>query len=437
MTMGLSGLELPAEWQWWPLKHAARAINRGSAPDYVDDGPVWAVSQAVNQPNRLDWDRARFHGGPRVAGLKGLLAPDDILINSTGRGTLGRIGYFTQSPDNRPAMADGHVTRVKTNTQVLDPRFGYYYFSSEPFQHYIHSALIVGATNQIELVGEKLDAAPVAIPPMEEQRRISDFLDHEGRRVEALKRDRRQQLRLLVDARYSAMTACVSGELLDLPADPATHPVLGRIPEGFRVMAVKRAVPEITVGVVVNPSTYFTEDGPVFIHGFNVRDGWLDLSNVKHISATDSNQLRKSQLSGGDVLVVRAGAPGRAAVVPEGLAGANCASVIILKRGDAIVPDFLAAFFNGQQGKGQVVSSQYGAAQEVISVAQVKQYLISLPEIALQRRLVTKLNARLNQIDELSAAITAQISLIEARWHALLTAAVTGQIDVTTARGVS
>ncbi|MDU0294387.1 restriction endonuclease subunit S, partial [Saccharothrix longispora] len=61
-------------WEYTPLRYVTHLINRGTAPDYTDDGPVRMISQAANQETGLKWHRTRFHshtGDPRK--LKGYL----------------------------------------------------------------------------------------------------------------------------------------------------------------------------------------------------------------------------------------------------------------------------------------------------------------------------------------------------------------------------
>ncbi|WP_051571216.1 restriction endonuclease subunit S [Cryptosporangium arvum] len=420
MTTGLAGLDLPAGWQWWPLKHAALAVNRGSAPDYVDDGPVWAVSQAVNQPHRLDWDRARFHGGSRAAGLKGLLAPEDILINSTGRGTLGRVGYFSKSPDDRPAMADGHVTRVRTDKRVLHPRFAFHYFSSEPFQHYIYSALIVGATNQIELVGERLDSAPVMIPPIEEQRRIADFLDAETRLIDATRSARSRMIKLLELKRDRLVDEHVTG---------------GQDVGGF--VPLKYLVSSVSVGIVITPAAWYVESGGVpALRGLNVKPGKITTSDLVQISHEGHSLHRKSRLAAGDLVVVRTGQAGAAAVVPPELDGINCIDLVIVRPGSAFVPRFAEYLLNSSYAKRRVSEFSVGSIQAHFNVAAMKAMPVPRYSIAEQKRRVDAIEEATRRIEWAVARMREQDRLLAERRQALITAAVTGQIDVTTGRGV-
>lgn len=220
--MSLTDTALPDGWEWVPLKYLTTVLRRGTTPNYVDDGPVRVVGQAANQADGLDWGRTRFHayqGDPSK--LKGYLQPGDVLINSTGRGTLGRVGYFVGGPDGAPCMADTHITIARADTDRWYSRFAYYYLSSDLFYEYIYSALVVGATNQIELSNDRLAGAPAVLPGLEEQRRIADFLDVETARIGMLAHHRARQMQLL-SLRSSSWTSQVYSYL------SSKNPVKGR-----------------------------------------------------------------------------------------------------------------------------------------------------------------------------------------------------------------
>ncbi|MEU4244462.1 restriction endonuclease subunit S [Actinoplanes sp. NPDC026619] len=421
MTTGLAGLELPVGWQWRPLKHAVRAANRGSAPDYVDDGPVWAVSQAVNQPNRLDWDRARFHGGSRVAGLKGLLAAEDILINSTGRGTLGRVGYFTGSPDDRPAMADGHVTRVRANTEILHPRFGFYYFSSEPFQHYIYSALIVGATNQIELVGERLGSAPVAIPPMEEQRRIADFLDAQVGKFERLRAALASADALAREHRISVINGVWD---FDSPS----------VRLGYRV--------SLATSGSRSWSELVGESGDVFFRSANLRRDGINpnLTSVVYVDppAKVAVEAGRARIRCGDVLIGITGAnTGWISLAGPSVAGGYVSQHVCLVRPAAAAhAQWLAYVMSSTRVQQSLFASQYGGTKTQLSLPDVRNIRIPVHPTDVQQLTAKRIENEIGRIDSLRVARNRQSVLLEERLNALITGVVTGQIDVTTARGV-
>lgn len=274
-------------------------------------------------------------------------------------------------------------------------------------------AAVGGATFRALNLGP-LGETPVTLPSLEEQRQIADFLDDQVTRIDAVLALRRESLRLLELRR-----PVLFGEAIDETA-----------PE----VRLARLLSLGAVGVVVNPSSYFEDEGVPFVHGYNVRDGWLDLSDLKKMSVASSAMLSRSRLRSGDVLVVRAGYPGRAAVVTPELAGGNCASVLLLRtRLDRLVPEYLSAFFNAPQGKSLVDQAQYGAAQGVINLGDVVSFPIPVPSVDEQSRRVLRLSEHLSQNEALVEAARRGVDLLEERKRALITAAVAGEFEVSTA----
>ncbi|MFF3715531.1 restriction endonuclease subunit S [Streptomyces prasinus] len=281
------------------------------------------------------------------------------------------------------------------------------------------------------LTGEKLGALEVPLPPQEEQLRIANFLDAETARIDKLIAKRHQQIELLTERRTAALAECVSSS----NSDSFLHPLVGAVSHSWPILPLRRVIPAVNVGVVINPSSHFTDEGIPFVHGFNVRHGWIDQQGMKFISVRSNEELSRSRIYSGDVLVVRAGSPGRAAVVTEEFDGANCASVLILRQGQSILPQFLSAFINSPAGRGQVQLSQYGAAQEVISAAQTLSFVIPVPNLGEQQYRVDRLTAALDTQSRVLSKLQHQVSLLAERRQALITAAVTGQFDVSTASG--
>ncbi|GAA2545857.1 restriction endonuclease subunit S [Streptomyces koyangensis] len=416
------GAPLPESWSVAPLKHVTSTLNRGSAPDYVDSGPVRAISQAANQASGLDWSRTRFHncnGDPK--NLKGHLRPNDVLINSTGTGTLGRVGYFTGSPDGFPCMADSHVTIARVRTGELDARFSYYWLSSRQFQEYIFSALVVGATNQIELNRDRLGDAPIPLPPLEEQRRIADFLDAETARIDHLALKRRQMRNLLRLKRERVIESMLG---------------LERAQTSGTLVPLKYLVAEVTVGIVITPAKWYVETGGTpALRGLNVKPGSIHTGDLVQISPVGHAENRKSRLSTGDVVVVRTGQAGAAAVVPAELNGANCIDLIVVRPGNKISPKYLEYVLNSAYAIARVEEHSVGSIQAHFNVGAMRQ--IPIPSIAREEQdnIVRLLDTKVGALDLLYRRLHHQEQLLTERRQSLITAAVTGQFDVSTASG--
>ncbi|MFF5924102.1 restriction endonuclease subunit S [Streptomyces flavochromogenes] len=413
-------MSLPNGWSSSPLKHVTTVLNRGSAPDYVDDGPVRAVSQAANQPGGLDWSRTRFHafsGNPRR--LKGYLQPGDVIINSTGTGTLGRVGQFMGPPDGIPCMADGHVTIARADHRSLHPRFAYYWLASQPFQEYVYAALVVGATNQIELNRERLGEAPVPLPSIEEQRRITGFLDAETYRIDRLMVKMRSQDELLSNRRRAVLTA-------------TWHPEA-------RVARLGYFLSLVTSGPR-GWGEYIGTEGNMFFRSANL---WRDsiepkLASVAYVEPPPSALAEsiRSTIRPGDVLVGITGAnTGWVCLANQDVVGANVSQHVCLLRPSRLVSGkWLAYLLASPLVQDFLLGSQYGGTKTQLSLPDLRDLKVPIPELAKQQSVANEIQHQIIAIESERGARARQLGLLAERRQALITAAVTGQLDVTTAR---
>ncbi|MFG2295588.1 restriction endonuclease subunit S [Streptomyces sp. NPDC048603] len=278
-----------------------------------------------------------------------------------------------------------------------------------------------------------LESIRIPLPPLEEQRRIADFLEVETARIDDITAVANRLRVVLHERREVQRSYTLRG--MRVPGPRMIHPMLGDLPASWEVLPLKRLVPRIGVGVVVDPSSYFKDEGVPFLRGSNVTDSGLDLTDVRFMSEIDSVKLWRSRLEAGDVVVIRAGYPGRAVVIPEHLEGANCASLIVVKKGDRLTPKYLEAYFNSSLGGVYVDSVRYGAAQEQVNVSHVVDFMVPVPELAQQYELVNELEEQESSNRTLDSKLSAQMALLAERRQALITAAVTGQFDVSTASG--
>ncbi|MFE0351296.1 restriction endonuclease subunit S [Streptomyces griseoluteus] len=302
--------------------------------------------------------------------------------------------------------------------------------SSEARQHW--DSCVGGATFRA-LNLEPLGRTPVPLVPLDDQRRIADFLDAETARIDKMCLAMRR-LKVLLQERSGAQRSLILRGAEKLGAR-TLHPMLGDLPASWRVIPLKRLVPRVGVGVVVDPSSYFTEEGVPFLRGSNITEAGVDLTGVRFMSEADSRSLWRSRLNSGDVVVIRAGYPGRAAVVPDYLDGANCASLLVIKKGKHLLPEYLEAYFNSPLGTAYVNSVRYGAAQEQINVSHVVDFMVPVPGLQEQESIVRKLELSDKPIQALREKLSRQEVLLTERRQALITAAVTGQFDVSTASG--
>ncbi|OBB56398.1 restriction endonuclease subunit S [Mycolicibacterium monacense] len=140
----------------------------------------------------------------------------------------------------------------------------------------------------------------------------------------------------------------------------------------------------VTVGHVGKMATEYVPDGVPFLRSQNVRPFVIDKRGLLYIGDDFNAKLRKSALTAGDVVIVRTGYPGTAAVVPEDLDGSNCADLVVITPSDALNPHVLAALFNSVYGQHAVSSQLVGSAQQHFNVGSAKTMRVRLPDRAEQ-----------------------------------------------------
>ena len=166
--------EIPEGWEWARLESVTTYIQRGKSPKYstVEKYPV--IAQKCNQWSGFSVEKARFIDPATVSKYadERILKDGDLLWNSTGLGTLGRMAIY-DSVKNRYgwAVADSHVTVIRTREDWLDHRFAFAYFAGPSVQSVIEDQAS-GSTKQKELAQETVRNYLIPIPPLAEQRRI-------------------------------------------------------------------------------------------------------------------------------------------------------------------------------------------------------------------------------------------------------------------------
>ena len=166
--------EIPESWGWARLESVTTYIQRGKSPKYstVEKYPV--IAQKCNQWSGFSVEKARFIDPATVSKYadERILKDGDLLWNSTGLGTLGRMAVY-DSAKNRYgwAVADSHVTVIRTREDWLDHRFAFAYFAGPSVQSEIEDQAS-GSTKQKELAQETVRNYLIPVPPLAEQRRI-------------------------------------------------------------------------------------------------------------------------------------------------------------------------------------------------------------------------------------------------------------------------
>ena len=220
--------EIPESWEWVRLKDITiKEIKRGKSPTYANIGNVLVFAQKCNtKAGNIDLSLTK-HLDLKVLTKypdEEYMRDNDIVINSTGNGTLGRIGVFRDSDriDDCIIVPDSHVTTVRVNAALISD---YIYYALTYYQPYLEKNCS-GSTNQTELKPAVIANLFIPVPPYAEQRRIvqklSDVLplvmvyNDKETALETYNNDFPSQLK------KSILQYAVQGKLV--PQDPADEP---------------------------------------------------------------------------------------------------------------------------------------------------------------------------------------------------------------------
>jgi type I restriction enzyme S subunit len=293
--------------------------------------------------------------------------------------------------------------------------------------YYVLQAIdLKGPSQDVGVPGLARDAAyavPVPSPPeAETQRRIADFLDAETRRTDSASGAMERQIAVLDQHRSGALDAIWPNEAKERRLGYATLLVTS----GSRAWA-----------------DYVGDDGSPFFRSANLRRTSIKpnatgLARVA-LPASVAVEARRSRIRNGDVLIGITGAnTGWVALADGTFVGGNVSQHVCLVRPDAHVlhSRWLAHLLCTRTVQDYLLAGQYGGTKTQLSLPDIRDVRVPVVPIAEQLRVSIQVDKALTSIETLKGARLRQLRLLAERRQALITAAVTGQIDVSTARGV-
>jgi type I restriction enzyme S subunit len=146
----------------------------------------------------------------------------------------------------------------------------------------------------------------------------------------------------------------------------------------------------ITVGIVVKPASYYTDasSGVPTLRSLNVFPNRYDLSELVYLSQAGNDKHKKSQLRKGDVIVVRTGRPGDAAVVTDEIAGMNLIDLILVRPKPHLLPEYLVSFLNSAFGRRKITRGSAGTAQQHFNVGEFERLELPVPKLKAQTKAI-------------------------------------------------
>ena len=283
----------------------------------------------------------------------------------------------------------------------------------------------------------------IHIGDLDFQSSVSDFLDRKTAEADALVAKYERLIELLEEKRVALITQAVTKGLdpnsviTDSDSDSDIE-WIGHVPEHWKATRIKFCASKIGSGVTPRGgSESYVSDGVTFLRSQNVYDDGLRLDDVAHISHDIDNEMSRTRIHADDVLLNITGASiGRTCIAPASVLPANVNQhVCIIRPAKNVLPEYLAYTLKSRLVREQITAGENGSSREGLNYDQVGNLCIAIPNsLDEQRRIITHINSQMNSISKIRAKVKKAMHLIAEHRSALITATVTGQIDVSTYR---
>ena len=157
------------------MKNISVYFSRGKTPNYVEKSNIKVISQACIYWDEFKYEKAKYQDENKALKvLEKMIENGDVLITSTGTGTLGRCNVYYG--EDHKYMADSHVSILRLNYKKVNPIFFKYYFMQEKVQKELYAECVNGSTNQIELSKDRFLNFRILIPEITLQNQFSEIV---------------------------------------------------------------------------------------------------------------------------------------------------------------------------------------------------------------------------------------------------------------------
>ena len=404
--------EIPSAWSVTAVRRAAKLVTERAGER---TNPV-ALENIESWTGRFIKTEGSYEGEGTA------FLPGDVLFGKL-RPYLAKAWLAT---DRGEAIGDFHVLRCG---DAAEPAF---------LQRILLSKEVIsqidGSTYGAKMprVGwDFLASLYLPMPPRPEQTAIVAFLDRETAKIDDLIAEQERLIGLLDEKRQAVILHAVTKGLdPNAPMKDSGLEWIGRISDSWHTEKVKHVSPQVTVGVVVTPSAYYVDSGVIALRSFNIEPMQVNPRDVVYFSEDTNTKLAKSKLSEGDLVCVRTGTPGVTSEVGPEFDGVNCIDLIIIRKSDKFRSRFLSYVMNSEVCRIQYERDSQGALHQHFNVETAENLQFVCPDVSEQDKIVSFLDSTVSTIDALKFEVDMAIKLLVERRSALISAAVTGKIDV-------
>ena len=409
--------EIPTGWSVTPLKHVA-TINMGQSPSSEDcniDGIGVPFLQGNAEFGAKSPTEKQFCPIPKKVAKAG-----DLLFSV--RAPVGALNFANKD------FGIGRGLCSIRGTNAVSQTFLWWVLPSYKYQF---DAIATGSTFEA-VSAEEVGNLNLALPPMVEQTQIANFLDHETAKIDTLIKKQQLLIKLLKEKRQAVISHAVTKGLNpQAPMRDSGVQWLGEVPKHWDSCLIKYKCSEVTDGAHISPETNGGEH--YFVSIRDIKDGVINFEEALLTSPKSYQYLVKTGCLpfDGDILFSKDGTIGQTAITPKDIEFVVASSLIIIRPDrEKVTPEFLDFLLQSSVVKEQVESFVKGAALRRLSIQNLLKVFGVFPPLDEQVLIAEFIQHQLSKYRELERKAIDQVELLKERRTALISAAVTGKIDV-------
>jgi type I restriction enzyme, S subunit len=425
--------DIPKYWRFVRIKHivAARrgAIKTGPFGSHLTSSDMSHKDVKVyNQRTVIDND---FNAGENYISNEKYdllnafrVFPADILL--TTRGTIGCVAIVPT--DAEPGILHPCLMRLQANDNRIDTRYlALLLDGSSKLKEQLN--WLSNATTIEVIYSDDLKKLVLPLPPKSTQRAIANFLDRKTAAIDRLIAAKERLIALLAEKRQALITRAVTRGLdPKVPLKDSGIPWLGRIPEHWKIVPLKR---KWRVTDCKHKTPRYVTDGYRLVSTTEVKPGRLALTHVRRmVDDADFQDMTDGRLpKRGDIIYSRNASLGAAAFVDTDELFCMGQDVVLITSPDQNQL-FLTFQLNSPAVLTQVKIACVGATFKRINVGQIQELAVAVPPVSEQEKIAFALDRSTAASDSAMSAVERQLDRIREYRQTLISAAVTGKIDV-------
>ncbi|WP_229864183.1 restriction endonuclease subunit S [Seohaeicola zhoushanensis] len=425
---------IPDGWQRTTLRHLAQGPKNGAWGSEAGEDEIDAICVRVAD---FDWSRLTLNlDDPTTRSFKKQqfknlqLRRGDIVIEKSGGGEKTPVGRVVSFDEDVEAVTSNFVARIRPHESVWN-RFFLYLLSAHYMSGYSHQ-FIKQNTGIQNLDDTNLFRSDVWVPDLATQRQIADFLDRETARIDLLIEKKQRLVALLEEKSASEVDYLIDG----------THPRFAHVNSEYserRALKLKTLCSRLGNGFVGPTRDILVEEeysnSVPYLQSTHVKNRQIEFERKPYfVTNAWLKEKPKARVRRDDLVIVQTGAGcGATAIVDDKFDGSGCHAMIITRpKPERILPRLLLQILCSRSGREALASIETGALHPHLEVGFVKEVSIPTPPPSVQRNLLNWIEDELAALERIQQKTIASIDRLREYRSAQITAAVTGQIDVST-----